>query len=105
MNLYLGYLNESEISDRHKNDEINRILLLLPKLNEDLRRFLSINEIPLNDAISNKKHLDKILSSQQNIYRRMLRHGGKNFWEDKVDLGLVGNFFTLATPTPVQQFT
>ncbi|MDV2081235.1 hypothetical protein [Marinobacter xestospongiae] len=105
VNLYLGKLNESEFSDRYKDDEINRILLLLPKLNEDLRRFISINKISLSYAISNRNHLEKILSSQQNIYRRMLRYGGKDFWEDKVDLGLVGNFFTLATLAPLQKFT
>jgi hypothetical protein len=48
--------------------------------------------------MSNPDIINYILSVQQNIYRRMLNHGAKEFWESKVELGMVGELFTLATP-------
>jgi|SRR5690554_309879 len=97
---FLGELNDSEIIARTKKDDIERILSTIPRLNHDLDKLINESGIKVADLLEDKSVIESILTVHQNIYRRMLKYGNKEFWLDKVELGLVGELFTQAIPVP-----
>jgi hypothetical protein len=96
----LSELDDEQIVARTKDDEINRIIKAIPILNRDLANLMNENEMTFKELLSNPLNIESIISVHQNIYRRMIKHGDKNFWLDKVDLGFVGELFEFATPKP-----
>jgi hypothetical protein len=94
----MSKLTDQEILERTRQDEVLRIVNAIPQLNRDLTNLLVSNQLDFPELMSNPDIINYILSVQQNIYRRMLNHGAKEFWESKVELGMVGELFTLATP-------
>ncbi|MCG6272296.1 hypothetical protein K6U70_08965 [Vibrio vulnificus] len=96
----LSELDDEEIVARTKNDEINRIIKAIPILNRDLAHLMNETEMTFKELLSNPLNIESIISVHQNIYRRIMKHGDKSFWLDKVDLGFVGELFEFATPIP-----
>ncbi len=96
----LSELDDEEIIVRTKDDEINRIIKAIPILNHDLARLMNETGMTFKELLSNPLNIESIISVHQNIYRRIMKHGDKNFWLDKVELGFVGELFEFATPIP-----
>ncbi|HDY8039451.1 TPA: hypothetical protein ACGUOS_004298 [Vibrio vulnificus] len=96
----LSELDDKEIVARTKDDEINRIIKSIPILNRDLADLMNETEMTFKELLSDPLNIESIISVHQNIYRRMMKHGDKNFWLDKVDLGFVGELFEFTTPIP-----
>jgi hypothetical protein len=100
----LNDLDEDKINNRVKNDEIDRIKRIIPILNRDLELLMEKCGYSLLQLLSEQQVIEDILLMHQNIYRRMMRHGNKDFWSHLVALGVVGELFELASPLPEKQF-
>lgn len=96
----LSELDDGKIEARTKSDEINRITKVIPILNRDLGQLINETGTTFKELLSDPLNIESIILVHQNIYRRMMKHGDKKFWSDKVDLGFVGELFEFATPIP-----
>lgn len=96
----LSELNDEIIDARTRDDEINRIIEVIPTLNSDLELLTSETGITFKDLLDDPIHIESIILVHQNIYRRMMKYGDKEFWSNKLELGFVGELFELATPIP-----
>lgn len=96
----LSELHDEEVVARTRDDEINRIIKVIPSLNRDLEALINKIGVTFNELTSDPAIIESIVLAHQNIYRRMIKHGDKKFWSNKLELGLVGELFELATPIP-----
>jgi hypothetical protein len=96
----LSRLNDEEIIARTRDDEINRIIKVIPTLNSDLELLISETGITFKELLDDPLHIESIILVHQNIYRRMMKYGDKKFWSHILELGFVGELFELATPIP-----
>lgn len=95
----LSQLNDEEIIARTRDDEINRIIKVIPVLNRDLEILINQIGVTFKELTSDPSNIESIVLAHQDIYRRMIKHGDKKFWSNKLELGFVGEIFQLATPT------
>lgn len=95
---FVSELDDVEVINRTKQDEIERIIKIIPRLNGDLGELADAISTDFNGILNDSEVLDSILLMHQNIYRRMMRYGDKVFWSNKVKLGFVGDIFEMATP-------
>ncbi|MBS9405345.1 hypothetical protein KG088_17165 [Halomonas sp. TRM85114] len=89
-------LDDVEIIRRTRNDEQERVLEVIPGINNDLIGLMNYLNISAHELLEDRQAVESILLLHKNVFRRMYKHGDELYWGRHIELGLVGEFFALA---------
>ncbi|WP_418358863.1 hypothetical protein ACNH6B_09285 [Shewanella basaltis] len=99
----LGHLDEQHMIQRYHDDEIKRLLAIIPSMKLSINSLMEKSGLTFEQMFNDQTLIDSILSMHQNIYRRMHKYGDINYWSERVNLGVLDEFFKRTKLIPYLQ--
>jgi hypothetical protein len=99
----LGHLDEQHMIRRYHDDEIERLLSIIPSMKSSIDSLMEKAGLTFDQIFNDQSLVDSILSMHQNIYRKMHKHGDIKYWSERVNLGLLDEFFKRTKLVPYDQ--